>query len=182
MDSFFTREGDDGYTGLLGEGRFSKADLRLETLGSLDETNAALGLARACAATEQVRSILLQVQRDLYWVMAEVASSPGNSARFNHIGQQQVEWLEEQVTVVSRQVVMPEGFIIPGDSLSAAAMDLARTAVRRAERRMADLVQRGWVNNPHLLEYLNRLSSLCFAAELFENAQAGRDNPTLIKD
>jgi cob(I)alamin adenosyltransferase len=182
MNSFFTREGDDGFTGLLGEGRVSKADLRMEALGALDEANAALGLARASAAAEQIKTMLLQAQRDLYLMMAEVASTPENAPRLTRIDHPQVAWLEEQVEMVSRQVNIPKEFIIPGDTMAEANLDLARTVVRRAERRVAELFQRGWISNEFLLHYLNRLSSLCFVAELFENAQAGQARPTLAKE
>ena len=75
MGSFFTRDGDDGYTGLLGEGRIAKSDVRIELLGTLDEANAALGLARAWATADQNKAMLLQAQRDLYLIMTEVAAS-----------------------------------------------------------------------------------------------------------
>jgi cob(I)alamin adenosyltransferase len=181
MSSFYTRDGDDGYTGLLGEGRVAKSDARMELLGTLDEANAALGIARAWSLTEQSKAVLLQVQRDLYLIMTEAAAAPENASRFTRIDAQHVAWLENRIETLNRQITMPEEFIIPGDTPAEAGLDLARTVVRRAERRMMALVQLGQVQNDHLLVYLNRLSSLCFVLELVENQHAGKSTPTLAK-
>jgi cob(I)alamin adenosyltransferase len=179
--SFFTRGGDDGFTGLLGEGRVAKEDLRIEALGAVDEAGAALGLARAHARTEQAAQALLQAQRDLYGLMAEVAATPENAARFRSITAERVAWLEAQTDAVSAVVEIPREFIVPGDTVVGAYFDLARTVVRRAERRVADLLHRGDLANPQLLQYLNRLSSLCFVLELLENAAAGNAKISLAK-
>jgi cob(I)alamin adenosyltransferase len=89
-----------------------------------------------------------------------------------------VKWLETQTDALSETVPMPREFILPGETPSSAAMSLARTVVRRAERRVAELFQQGRLENPHLLAYLNRLSSLCFALELLENQHAGQSTQT----
>lgn len=180
MSPFYTRTGDDGSTGLLGEGRLPKYHLRIEALGSLDEASAALGLARALCQAPQTGLILTDVQRDLYSLMAEIASSPENVERFKTLGAPRVQWLESQADGLSAKVSLPAEFILPGDSLSGAALALSRTIVRRAERRVAELLDTGEINNPVLLQYLNRLSSLCFALELLENQAAGQ-NTTLAK-
>ncbi len=181
MSSFFTRSGDDGYTGLLGEGRVPKHDPVLEALGELDEANACLGLARSFCQTEEARAAILQVQRQLYSLMAEVASTPENAAKFRSVGPEQVAWLESQVDVFNQRVSAPKDFIVPGDSQAGAALDLARTVIRRAERRAAALAHSGCIQNEYLLPYLNRLSSLVFAFEIFENHSAGHDRLTLAK-
>ncbi|MBM3152269.1 MAG: ATP:cob(I)alamin adenosyltransferase, partial [Chloroflexi bacterium] len=85
-----------------------------------------------------------------------------------------IDWLEAQTLAVSALVPVPDEFILPGDSPAGAAMSLARTVVRRAERRVAELLDRKDVENPLLLQYLNRLSSLCFALELLENQAIGK--------
>jgi len=182
MSPLFTRNGDDGTTGLLGEGRLPKSHPRMETLGTLDEASAALGLARSLCQAKQTGPLLVQVQRDLYALMAEVAAAPENAAQFRTLRQAQgtalnsgrVNWLESQADAVSALVAQPNEFILPGDSPGAAAMSLARTIVRRAERRLAGLLEAGEIENRVLLQYLNRLSSLCFALELLENQQAGK--------
>ncbi len=182
MSPFYTRNGDDGYTGLLGPGRVPKEHPRLEAVGALDEANAALGVARfACQKTDS-KSILLAVQRDIYHLMAEVAALPENAARFRKIDAGRVTWLEQKTEAISQLVKVPEEFIVPGDSSAGAAIDLARTIVRRAERRTAELIHQNMVENKELLRYLNRLSSLCFVLELFENQAAGQSAPTIAKE
>jgi cob(I)alamin adenosyltransferase len=182
MNQFYTRKGDDGFTGLLGEGRTAKFDPRIEAVGSVDEATAALGLARAISqAASQTGPLLLAVQRDLYGLMAEVAATPENAARFRSITAERVAWLEAQVETISQQVEIPREFIVPGDCPAGAAMAVARTVVRRAERRVVQLYHEGGLENSELLHYLNRLSSLCFVLELLENKSAGQAKPTLAK-
>lgn len=181
MTKFYTRSGDDGTTSLLGVGRARKDAPRLETIGTLDEANAALGMARAACQVPQSHEILLKVQRDLYGLMAEAAATPENAARFRVIEAPQVIWLEEQIAAIQDHVAPTDEFIVPGDTPAGAALDLARAMVRRAERRLAGLHLEGDIENPELLRYLNRLSSLCFVLELLENHHAGKDEPTLAK-
>jgi len=173
--------GDEGYTGILGAERIPKDDIRLEALGTLDEAMAALGLARASTLSRDNAPLLLEIQRDLYRIMAEVAAAPENAPRFRTIDAQRVAWLEEMLDILTGQVEMPKEFIIPGDQLSGAAMDLARTVVRRAERRVAHLLHMGLIENGDLLRYLNRLSSLCYLLELVEIRSGGIDSPTPSK-
>lgn len=179
MSPFFTRSGDDGYSGLLGEGRLPKYDLRMETLGSLDEANAALGLARVSLSSPEHANLVLSVQRDLYRIMAEIAASPENAGRFHSLDQQDINRIEKQIEAIEQEVEVPERFIVPGDTLPAARLDLARTIVRRAERRVAELIHRGDIRNELLIPYLNRLSSLCFILELYEIQSGGKPGPTL---
>ncbi len=181
MTPFYTRTGDDGFTGLLGEGRVPKYHPLTEAVGTLDETTAALGMARAICQAKETATLLVTVQRDLYKVMAEVSATPGTVDRFRAIGQEHVEWLESNIEATSHLVEMPKDFILPGDSPAGAAMSLARTIVRRAERQIAQLLHRGEIENQDLLRYLNRLSSLCFALELLENKAFGQSQPTLAK-
>lgn len=178
--TFYTSQGDDGMTNLLGEGRVTKYHARIEAVGTLDESSAALGLARAQCLDPRSGSILLEVQRDLYKLMAEVAATPENAARFRFIDASRVKWLEEQTDALSQLVDMPKEFILPGDSLAGAALSVARTIVRRAERRVVELFDAEQLSNPELQRYLNRLSSLCFVLELLENKAAGHKT-TLAK-
>ena len=175
MSPFHTRNGDDGKTGVLGEDRLPKYHPRLETLGALDEASAALGLARALCRDPQTGQLLVEVQRDLYALMSEVSATPENAQRFRTLGPLRLEWLESQLEALEQKIRLPEEFILPGDSLPGAALSLARTVVRRAERRVAELLDKGEIENPFLLHYLNRLSSLCFTLELLENQSAGRE-------
>ena len=170
----YTRTGDDGTTGLLGEDRVSKDHPRIEALGALDEASAALGLARASCQASQTPPILREVQRDLYKVMSEVAATPENADKFKGIDATRATWIEEQADELQSIVSMPKEFILPGDTPSGAALSLARAVVRRAERRVTELFTLEELTNPELLRYLNRLSSLCFVLELVENQIAGR--------
>ena len=174
MSPIYTQTGDEGNTGLLGEGRVPKFDLRIEALGALDEATAALGLARASANNPEIAPLIVQIQRDLYKLMAEVGATPENAARFRTIDSERVKWLETQTDAITSVVEVPREFILPGEIPSSAAMGLARTIIRRAERRVVELYHAEGLKNLHLLAYLNRLSSLCFALELLENQQAGQ--------
>jgi cob(I)alamin adenosyltransferase len=182
MTRFYTRTGDDGFTGLLGEGRVPKYHPRPTAVGIVDEATAALGLARAFSQMESVRSVILHAQRDLYHVMAEISATVETVDRFRVIGEEQVAWLEEHTDSFSHQVEMPHEFIVPGDTQAGAALALARTVVRRAERTIAELLHSGDIENPEILRYVNRLSSLCFVLELVENQAAGKARPTLAKE
>ena len=181
MTKFYTRTGDDGTTGLLGEGRARKDAPRLEAIGALDEANAALGVARAACKTPLSPEIVLTTQRDLYGLMAEVAATPENAAKFRNIDAARVQWLEDQIAIIEAQVAPTNEFIVPGDTAAGAALDLARAIVRRAERRVTGLYLDGELENQELQRYLNRLSSLCFVLELFENQQSGTGKSTLAK-
>lgn len=172
--SFFTGKGDDGTTGLLGKGRVSKHDARIEAIGTLDEASAALGLARATVREERSRAMLLEAQRGLYHLMAEVAASPQNAGEF-HFEAGRVEWIEQQIAKLGEVVQMPGEFIVPGDTPGGAALSVARAVVRRAERRLVELSDGKKTTNPALQQYLNRLSSLLFALELVENWAAGKE-------
>lgn len=178
---FYTTTGDDGTTGLLGEGRVTKYHARIEAVGTLDESTAALGLARAQCLDPRSGGIILEAQRDLYKIMAEVAATPENAEKFRMIDASRVTWLEEQTDAISEVVEMPKEFILPGDSLAGAALSLARAIVRRAERRVVELRDEQEVSNLDLQRYLNRLSSLCFVLELLENKAAGHQT-TLAKE
>jgi cob(I)alamin adenosyltransferase len=181
MPKFYTRNGDDGTTGYLGAGRLPKNHPRIETVGAVDEATAALGLARSLCQAPATGALLLAVQRDFYYLMGEIAAGPENAARFRQIDSTRLAWLEEQLQAVGSQVTPPGEFIVPGDSPAGAALALARTVVRRAERRAAALHFSGELENPALLAYLNRCSSLCFVLELLENQAFGKTAPTLMK-
>ena len=140
MAKFYTRKGDDGYTGLLGEERVPKYHPRPEAVGAIDEASAAIGLARATCQEERTAALLLEIQRDLYLIMAEIAATPENAAKFRKIGAQRVLWLESQIDALSSEVDLPGEFIVPGDSPSGATLAVARSFVRRAERQLAKLI------------------------------------------
>lgn len=181
MTRFYTKTGDDGYTSLLGKSRPAKYDPRIETLGAVDEANAAIAVARTLAISQQTISILIAVQRDLYHMMSEISATPENASQFRKITSDRISWLENQIEMIGKTVTIPDEFILPGDSKAGAAIDLARTIVRRAERHIAHLLHKKNIENPELLHYINRLSSLCFILELLENQAAGHGISTYAK-
>ncbi len=181
MTKFYTRFGDEGFTGLLGGDRVPKYHPRPDTVGVIDEATAAIGVARAHCTTPGTAELLLQSQRDLYNLMAEIASIPENAHNFRKITAERVTWLENQVDKIGARIEMPNEFIIPGDSSGGSFLAQARTIVRRAERLVAQLLHEQEIENLELLRYLNRLSSLCFVLEILENRTAGGGKPTLAK-
>jgi cob(I)alamin adenosyltransferase len=179
--TFFTKTGDDGTTGLLGKDRVKKYDLRMETIGSLDEASAALGLSRAFVCSIEIQEIILKVQKQLYLVMGEVASEKELAEKFRAINQESVTWIETTIENISQKTAIPSEFIVPGDTKGGAFLALSRTIVRRAERRLAELLDLGYIENQELLRFLNRLSSLLFILELYENFIVGKGDQTLVK-
>jgi cob(I)alamin adenosyltransferase len=163
MAKVTTGTGDEGYTGLLGSQRVPKYDPRPDTLGIVDEATSALGLARALAREQKVKEIIYRVQQELYLLMGELATPPENYEQMGlrmtveHV--QQLEQVEEEL---KREVEIPNKFIIPGDSLDGAALDLARTIIRRAERMAVKLLHDGVIQNKEVVRYLNRLSDVVF--------------------
>jgi cob(I)alamin adenosyltransferase len=174
MSRSINHSGDNGTTGLLGKSRLPKYHPRIEALGTLDEASAAIGLARSMGRSPQTVELLKEIQRDLYTIMTAVAATPENVAQFKALDQARIQWLESQTNAITSISPIQLEFILPGDCLASAALALARTIVRRAERRVAELLDTGEIEDGVILQYLNRLSSLCFALEGFENLQAGK--------
>jgi len=178
----YTATGDDGYTGLLGSERVPKYDPRPEAYGTLDEATSAMGLARATIKSERNRAVLLETQRHLYCIMGELASTPETRRTFECLEADQVEWLETQTDALTAEITLPREFIVPGDSLPGATLDVARTVVRRAERLCARLMHTGLATNAQIVRYLNRLSSLLFVMARHEDALAGVSKVTLVRE
>lgn len=178
---FYTRSGDEGYTDLLGAERVPKYAARPEAYGTVDELSSALGLARATVRAGRSGEILLQVQRHLYQVMTELASTPEAAPRFRQTTHDDVAELENLIDELGTAVELPSEFIVPGDTLAGAALDLARTIARRAERIVARLIHREEFNNIEVLRYLNRLSSMLFILARYEDAASGVTSATLAK-
>ena len=165
--------GDDGTTGLLGGGRAAKDDARIEAYGTVDEASSALGLARALASDARVREVCEELQRGLYRLGAELATRPDDAGRFGTASEVDVERLEELMRDLEKEVAMPSQFILPGATPGSGALDLARTVIRRAERRVVTLERAGGLGNPQVRRWLNRLSLLVFVLGRYEEARAG---------
>ncbi len=162
--SIATRTGDDGTTALLYGQRVPKDHPQIEAVGALDELNAALGLAKA-AGPRAARKGLEQIQRELIALMGEVSCAEREAARyakskFAKIDAAALQRLDEAVAAIEARQPPFDGWATPGANLPAAALELARTAARRAERRLVTLRQHGRTVRPVLLQYLNRLSDL----------------------
>ncbi|HEY6058088.1 MAG TPA: cob(I)yrinic acid a,c-diamide adenosyltransferase [Candidatus Limnocylindrales bacterium] len=190
-----TRRGDDGTTGLLfGGPRIAKDDLRTEAYGTIDEAVAALGLARAelslkrqygvvPAALGGLGPLVLRVQRELFVVAAELATTPDAWSRLvdgqTRVSKTMLEGIEELLGATESSLVIPREFVVPGETRVSAAIELARTIVRRAERRAVTLERSGQVPGPHLVPYLNRLADLLWVlARAAEQAEARSATPS----
>lgn len=166
--------GDDGTTGLLGGGRSSKDDPRIEAFGTVDEASSALGLARSLSSHARVTSICEELQRGLYAVGAELGTNPEAGKSFVRTGRVEIEQLEELIRELEAAAPMPEGFILPGATPASGALDLARAIVRRAERRCVTLERAGGLDNPDVRRWLNRLSLVLFVLGRYEESLTGR--------
>ncbi len=166
--SIATRTGDDGSTGLMYNRRVPKSHPRVEAYGSVDELNAALGLARAQsreAGLDFIADPLLAIQKDLVILMGELATTGEDLARYQQSGHTLVvpamtATLDQQVAAIEARKISYNGWATPGANLSSAALDVARTTCRRAERRITTLRESGETENGEILKYLNRLSDL----------------------
>jgi cob(I)alamin adenosyltransferase len=163
--SIVTKTGDQGTTALMYNRRVSKCDDRLEAVGSVDELNAALGLARAAAGQQTLSERLLAIQHDLVVVMGELATTPEDVRRYTKDGQALVTTsltakLESTIAEIEANAITFSGWAMPGANPRAAALDLARTICRRAERRVCQLQHSAPPGNPEILVFLNRLSDL----------------------
>jgi cob(I)alamin adenosyltransferase len=172
MMRLFTGKGDQGSTDLLGE-RVTKDDPRIGLIGALDETTSFLGYARAHAAEPRSREWTIEVQRDLYQIMAELAFVDELRPDAYMLKPERVVRLEELTDALSNEVTLPPHFVLPGDTVAGGAYDVARAVARRAEREAVTLAGAGIVGNPEILRYLNRLSSLLFMLARLEDHAAG---------
>lgn len=173
-----TGGGDDGSTGLLGGGRAPKDDARIEAYGTVDETSSALGLARALATDARTREVCEDLQRELYRLGAELATNPEQAGKFAKFAQADVERLEQLTSELERVAPMPREFVLPGATPASAALDLARTVARRAERRVVALARAEPDVSAEVRAWLNRLSLVLFVLARYEESRAGQRAPT----
>lgn len=187
-----TTKGDDGTTGLLyGGSRISKDDVRTEAYGTVDEAVAALGLARANLGAKRrigtlaaplggLADLILRFQRELFVVGAELATNPDAWDRLEdgrtRVSAEMVDGVEQVLIELEASIEMPREFVVPGETPTSAALELARTILRRAERRAVTLRGEGLIPGDNLIPYLNRLADLVWvlarAAEQAESRSA----------
>jgi cob(I)alamin adenosyltransferase len=161
VSKLYTGKGDDGTTGLFYGGRVPKHDARPEAYGTVDEAQAAIGLARAAADRgSELDTILVGLERDLYVLMAELATLPENHHKLtpgqSSVTEDHVVALGERTDDVGDRFEFPTEFVVPGQDEVSARLDVARTVVRRAERAAVAVA----VDGSQVVPYLNRLSSL----------------------
>jgi cob(I)alamin adenosyltransferase len=171
----YTRRGDDGTTGLLHGGRVRKDDPRPEAYGAVDEAQAFLGLARSearAAGRTEVDELLVRLERDLWVLMAELATEPERRDRLvpgtSLVTAEMVAGLEPVIDELSARFEPPGGFVVPGQDRVAAALDVARTVVRRAERRALAVA----VDGSFVVPYLNRLSDLLWTMARWQEGES----------
>jgi cob(I)alamin adenosyltransferase len=190
-----TTKGDDGTTGLLfGGDRVQKDDPRTEAYGTIDEAVAALGVVRATAAATQslaalpaglgsLPELILRFQRDLFAAAAELATNPDAWDRLEdgrtRVSAEIVEGVEATLVALEREIEMPREFVVPGETPTSAALEVARTVLRRAERRAVGLRRDGLVPTEHLVPFLNRLADLVWVlARAAEQAESRTATPS----
>src|SRR5204863_1379832 len=178
----YTRKGDDGMTGLWYGGRVQKFAGRPEAYGSVDEAASALGLCRAaCEDGSELYADVLRIQRELFVAGAELATSPEAAGRLERgvskVTSEMVDRLEADIDKYMARVDLPPKFVIPGGTELSARLDVARTAMRRAERRVVDLKLDGELTDDTVLKFLNRASDTLFAMARF----ADEPNPKLFE-
>jgi cob(I)alamin adenosyltransferase len=180
LNRIYTRKGDDGTTSLVTGERRSKADLRIEAYGSIDETNAAVGLARlhVRGVMPDLDRMLERIQNDLFDLGADLATPPGSVMKWEplRIVAAQVTRLETEIDRLNADLEPLRSFVLPAGSAAAAHLHLARTVSRRAERVIVALAREDDAGvGPEVVAYVNRLSDFFFVAARFANARADGD-------
>jgi len=179
LNRIYTRTGDNGTTALAAGGRRPKFDLRIEAYGTVDETNACIGLVRLHTAGHEIDPMLSRIQNDLFDLGADLATVetekplPYEPLR---ITQGQVDRLEQEIDRLNGELSVLRSFVLPGGTPAAAALHLARTVSRRAERLVVELMQKPDEKvSPESVKYLNRLSDFLFVASRYVNDKGALD-------
>jgi len=174
LNKIYTRTGDDGTTALGSGERRLKYDIRVEAYGTVDEANACIGMARLHLGGTALDEMLSRIQNDMFDLGADLATpDTGEVLEYEplRMSQQQVERIESHIDALNKNLNPLRSFVLPGGSAAAAALHLARTVARRAERRMVELAEQpGEHVNPAALKYVNRVSDLLFVASRAANA------------
>jgi cob(I)alamin adenosyltransferase len=169
----YTKTGDDGTTSLFSGGRVPKHHLRVESYGTIDELNSTLGLARALQPSAGTDAYLTRVQHQLFNLGADLATPlDAPTSYVTRMDAAAITWLEESIDRMTAELPPLTAFILPGGSSAAAALHIARTVCRRAERVITLLSEQAALND-HVLPYVNRLSDFLFTLARWENQQAG---------
>ena len=183
MVKIYTKKGDDGSTSLWYGGRVPKHHGRTDAYGTLDEACSQLGVARALCGPdhEELSRDLLRLQDDIFIAGAELATAPEAAGRLedgiSRVTEAMVAELEQRIDRYMSEVELPPQFVIPGGNQLSAQLDVARTTIRRAERRISELNQAGELASETVIHFVNRASDLAFAMARFADA----DDPVLFE-
>jgi cob(I)alamin adenosyltransferase len=173
----YTRTGDDGTTGLFYGSRVAKDAIGPSAYGTTDEVVSALGLARAeCEPTSELGELLIRLQRELFVVGAELATAPSNRHKLEpgvtRVTEAMVSALETAIDDITSRFAAPTEFVLPGENRVSAALDVARTTTRRAERLCVTATRDGWLEPAcSVVPYLNRLADLCWTLGRWQEGQ-----------
>jgi cob(I)alamin adenosyltransferase len=173
----YTRKGDDGTTSLWYGGRVAKHHGRTEAYGALDEACSQLGVARALCGPEQAElaADILRLQDDIFIAGAELATAPEAAERLEEgitrSSEEMVAWVEERIDRYMAEVELPPQFVIPGGNRLSAQLDVARTTIRRAERRISALAEAGELASETVIRFVNRASDLAYAMARFADVE-----------
>ncbi|RYE09207.1 MAG: cob(I)yrinic acid a,c-diamide adenosyltransferase [Hyphomicrobiales bacterium] len=179
LNKIYTKTGDDGTTGLVRGSRRLKYDLRVNCFGTVDEANSSIGVARLnTTSMPKVDNVLGRVQNDLFDLGSDLATpgdDPAGTPKSLRITPEQTIWLEQQIDHYNEGLAPLTSFVLPGGTALAAALHVARTVTRRAERLAVELVLTEPDVNPEAMVYLNRLSDLLFVLARVANANGRND-------
>lgn len=171
----YTKFGDKGETSLLYGGRVSKNNPHTEAYGITDEAVSAMGLGRSLSDDQRVKDILRDLQRELFTIAAELATEPDKyelfKQHFKPVTQEMVDSLEQTIDSLEEEFEMPKVFVLPGGSPASSAIDMARTVIRTAERRVVALAEAGGLTNELILNYMNRLGDLLFVLARYQDRE-----------
>jgi cob(I)alamin adenosyltransferase len=171
----YTKFGDKGETSLLYGGRVSKNNPHTEAYGITDEAVSVMGLGRSLSDDQRVKDILRDLQRELFTIAAELATEPDKyelfKQHFKPVTQEMVDNLEQTIDSLEEEFEMPKIFVLPGGSPASSAIDMARTVIRTAERRVVALAEAGGLTNELILNYMNRLGDLLFVLARYQDRE-----------
>ena len=170
----YTKRGDQGTTNLFGGTTIEKSHTRLHAYGTVDELNSILGMALTHPVSKRGSDILIEIQKQLFVVGADLATLPSKKTRIERVGQNEIHQIESWIDELDEQLPALTSFILPGGSSIGSALHMARTVCRRAERYTVELMRSEGVSE-HSLIYLNRLSDFLFVLARYENQQLGTE-------
>lgn len=168
----YTKRGDQGRTSLFGGTSIEKSHTRLHAYGTVDELNSSIGIVLIHPVSDRSRDILIEIQKQLFVVGADLATLPSKKTKIDRVGKNEIEMIESWIDEMEEQLPALTSFILPGGSPAGAALHQARTICRRAERHAVQLMREEGISEDSLI-YLNRLSDFLFVMARFENQQAG---------